>query len=442
MSDTELTVSHALWIKLDLRGLDFNRLAAAIQAEAARAAGVLLGEAMRAIERQARAREPDRWVNRGQSVRKLALPWGQTAVRRTRVKDLRTGQTYNLADRLLGLRPYVRAGAETIRTACELAAVLPYRQARHWWSRLTGLKMSLMAFWRMVQRAGAALAAHQEGSVGEIRPGDPAPVAVRRVYLEADGAWLRRQKARRSRSPTRVPALPSGPRGLLLYLGVSYSKLHENGSGRRNVLDKQITVESRDLRAFGRLWHWQVSRRFDLGRTANQLYLCDGEDGLLRLPRRYFRNALVQLDRFHVHRRLGEAFGLGTPGYRAALTALCRKELGQVYSLLALRGATGRQEVCQEVRTYLQRHRPFLWTHRQWRERTTVNKMGSGVMEKTVETQINRRMKRQGMSWSPQGARRLAKLRVLSADPVSWAAFWSRTGPGLPPRIDRPIRSG
>ena len=35
-------------------------------------------------------------------------------------------------------------------------------------------------------------------------------------------------------------------------------------------------------------------------------------------------------------------------------------------------------------------------------------------------------MKKQGMSWSPHGARRLAKLRVLYPDAPRWDAFWAR----------------
>ena len=105
MSDTELTVSHLLCIKVDVRGLDFNGVVEAIQAEAGEACSELLGQAMRAAERWARQRQPDRWVNRGQQTRRVRLPWGEVAIRRTRVRDQLTGKTYNLGDRLLGLRP-------------------------------------------------------------------------------------------------------------------------------------------------------------------------------------------------------------------------------------------------------------------------------------------------------------------------------------------------
>jgi hypothetical protein len=117
-----------------------------------------------------------------------------------------------------------------------------------------------MNFWRMVQKAGAKLAWHERSSIGEIEPGAPPPRAVRRLYLEADGAWLRRQRRhrRRGEAASRGAMVSTAPRGMLLYVGASYSQLHRTGRGRWNALDKQVSVELQDLRAFGRHWGWQV----------------------------------------------------------------------------------------------------------------------------------------------------------------------------------------
>jgi hypothetical protein len=376
MCDTELTVSYPLTISLQVDGWDFNRVVEAVQTAAKRASDQLLGLALREIERRARQQAPGRWVNRGQGKRRLRVPWGEVTVRRTRVRDRRTGKTYYLADRLLGLRRYVRRGLHEVRLACELAVSMSYRLAHHWWQRLTGRQCSRMNFWRMVQEGGRRLVRREVDDVGEVRTEDPPPRAVRRLYLEADGAWLRRQRPRRAKRSAwgASPCSPrTGPRGFLLYVGASY----------------------------------------------------DGDDGLSRVPGRYFKRALVQLDRFHVHRQLGRAFGLGTRGYRTALSALCAGDLGRVRSLLALRGIGDRRGTCQEVRAYLDRHEKTLYTYREWERRTTVRKMGSGVIEKTIDTHVSRRMKKQGMSWSAKGARHIAKLRALSWNRDRWNAFWS-----------------
>ncbi len=425
MCDTELTVSYPLTISVRADGLDFNGLVQMIETTGKRAMGQLLGLALRAAERQARQREPDRWVNRGQAERRLRVPWGEVTLRRTRVRDRQTGKTYNLADRLVGLRRYVRRGIHEIKLGCELAVSTSYRQAHHWWQRMIGRQCSVMTFWRMVQEGGKRLVRRERDEVGEVRRGDPPPRGVRRLYLEADGAWLRRQRSRRARHHKLGLDRRTDSRGMLVYVGASYSRLEQTGRDRRNAVDKQTLTEVGSVRSFARQWAWQVSRRFDLSRTPNQLYLSDGDDGLSRIPGRYFKEALVQLDRFHVHRQLGRAFGLETEGYRVALSALCSGDLGRVRSLLALRGQGDRSGVCQEVREYLDRHEGVLYTHEEWARRTTVRKMGSGVIEKTIETQINRRMKKQGMSWSPREAQHVSKLRALSWNRDRWEGFWS-----------------
>lgn len=433
MVDTELTVSQPLCVKVRLAELDFNGLMQVVEAAAAEACRQLLGVVVRAVERSALAREPGRFENRGQQTRHIQTRWGRVAVRRTRVRDRRSGRTYNLADSLLGWPKYVRRDPGSVRSACELAVTLPYRPACHWWKRLTGQTSSVMNFWRMVQGGGEALVRCERDEVGEIGAKDPPPQAVSQVYLEADGVWLRRQRSRRRRGnepsagpPCKPGASGMATSGLLLYAGVSYSRLESTGRGRRNAVDKQVCVEAENLPSFGRQWAWQVQRRFDLARTPHQLFVCDGDQGLMRLGRRHFGRALLQIDRFHVHQQLGRTFGLSTRGYHTALRALCRGELNRVRSLLALRGQGSRAAACRETRTYLERHAAHLYTHREWQRRTSVRKMGSGVMEKTIETQINRRMKWQGMSWSASGARRLAKLRVLYRETQRWERFWSR----------------
>ena len=80
------------------------------------------------------------------------------------------------------------------------------------------------------------------------------------------------------------------------------------------------------------------------------------------------------------------------------------------------------------MREYLDRHEEVLYTHEEWWRRTTVRKMGSGVIEKTIETHINRRMKKQGMSWSSAGAEHVSKLRALYWNRDRWEGFWSEQG--------------
>ena len=52
---------------------------------------------------------------------------------------------------------------------------------------------------------------------------------------------------------------------------------------------------------------------------------------------------------------------------------------------------------------------------------------GSGVIEKNIEVQINRRFKRQGRSWTRAGAEHLAQLLWLQSHPADWNHWWQKT---------------
>ena len=52
---------------------------------------------------------------------------------------------------------------------------------------------------------------------------------------------------------------------------------------------------------------------------------------------------------------------------------------------------------------------------------------GSGAIEKNIEVRINRRFKRQGRSWTRDGAEHLAQLLWLQTHPTDWTHWWQKT---------------
>jgi hypothetical protein len=46
------------------------------------------------------------------------------------------------------------------------------------------------------------------------------------------------------------------------------------------------------------------------------------------------------------------------------------------------------------------------------------------VIEHTIDLVVARRMKRQGMVWSRDGAPNVLVLRALLVDPAAWRAWW------------------
>jgi len=97
-------------------------------------------------------------------------------------------------------------------------------------------------------------------------------------------------------------------------------------------------------------------------------------------------------------------------------------------SLLAL-VASGRLDpkVAAETRSFLDLNAPAIWAFRDLAHQGAPPELctrGSGVIEHTIDLLVARRMKRQGMYWSREGANNLLALRSMLLDPPSWRAWW------------------
>jgi len=84
-------------------------------------------------------------------------------------------------------------------------------------------------------------------------------------------------------------------------------------------------------------------------------------------------------------------------------------------------------KVARETLAYLEVNHRAIWAHRTLLARGAPSELctrGSGVIEHTIDLLVARRMKRQGMRWSKEGAHNMLALRSLLLDPPSWRAWW------------------
>ena len=78
---------------------------------------------------------------------------------------------------------------------------------------------------------------------------------------------------------------------------------------------------------------------------------------------------------------------------------------------------------------YIESNFDGLYGSRSLKDRVEAKKVlvsSSGAMEKNIDVVIGRRFKRQGMSWTKEGANNLLKLRILCYDKNDWEEFWER----------------
>ncbi len=84
-------------------------------------------------------------------------------------------------------------------------------------------------------------------------------------------------------------------------------------------------------------------------------------------------------------------------------------------------------KTARETRAFLQLNAPAIWAFRGLLEAGAPPELctrGSGVIEHTIDLVVARRMKRQGMFWSRDGAHNVLVLRALLVAPAAGRAWW------------------
>ena len=82
-----------------------------------------------------------------------------------------------------------------------------------------------------------------------------------------------------------------------------------------------------------------------------------------------------------------------------------------------------------DLASYIENNFDGLYGSRSLKDRVEAKRVlvsSSGAMEKNIDVVIGRRFKRQGMSWTKEGANNLLKLRILRYNRNNWEGFWER----------------
>jgi hypothetical protein len=176
-----------------------------------------------------------------------------------------------------------------------------------------------------------------------------------------------------------------------------------------------------------------VSQRLPEG---NELVcILDGERSLWALICEYFPSAFFVLDIFHVLEHLAkaahcfheenskEARGFVTERLRMLLVGKAGRVIGGLKQMLTKHDlCNSKKYSLNQVIGYLERNRKHM------RYEICLAKgypIGSGVIEGACRNLINDRLELTGMSWTPQGAESIMRLRAVHIN-KDWDAFWTR----------------
>ena len=288
-------------------------------------------------------RDHQRYALLRKSERTLVTSRGELRLKRRMYRDRETGACHIPLDELLGLGARERLSPKVRMHLVSLATQMSYHRAAQVLEQFMP-SVSAMRIWQEVQRLGAeqdeeiAVKRQARYGGGGATAAQAPKRAVSKLYVEADGMWVR-VRGQKKHAEVKI---------VLVYEGKE-----EIGRGRRKLVGRQVVA---GVVSGEEVWEEAVgafSEQWELEKVACCLV---GTDGAAWAKRGVdvFPGAIHRLDLYHLHKKLRSTFGVEQAAYGEVCEALASGQWSRVKEVLRkaerMRRGRAREQVRQLYR--------------------------------------------------------------------------------------------
>jgi hypothetical protein len=347
---------------------------------------------------------------------------GDIRYKRTLYKEKATGKPRYLLDEALKVSKNQRMSLKLAQIMDVLAASGPYRAAKDSLSKLLGINLSHEALRQNVIREGKRLEEQETGEHKKMialeyeMPKDIPEV----VYTEADATYIRRQnKGKKKRG-----------RHLEVKAGIGYTgKEARYDGGKRESKKLTRKMVYADIKAGRNEFLNRLSciteKTFGLSAIKKSYFGSDGDNWIKEGKEAYFGRAVYLLCSFHLFRNLRKALPGKKQSQRRLKKLFETKQIDKVLTRLkrlikAIRNRKVKAKLV-EFRGYVKNNREGI--EASMNVRMDKNIESAGAIEPNIDKLIAQRFKGRGMSWSPDGAQALLKIRQTIIN-GQWDDWW------------------
>lgn len=284
---------------------------------------------------------------------------------------------------------------------------MSYRECAAKVSRMTGLSISAMGVWNVIQALGAKVCEEEKELVdahkaGKIQGTREVPV----LFEEADGVYIKLQgKDRKS----------SGQNKAEIKVGIAYDGWKKTGKNRYELPNKVVVAGFAKAKEFHECREAAIAETFNLDEVSQRILNADGAAWIKKVKD---RSTCFQLDVFHKNKAVKEK--IHNNRARSSIMELlenCKIEELFKYLEIYRDSLSDDKEIedANELLDYYKNNREGLIPYQKQGLELPENPEGleyrnMGTMENHVWSVIARRMKHNHTSWSRRGGNHLAKI--------------------------------
>ena len=284
---------------------------------------------------------------------------------------------------------------------------MSYRDCAKELREKTGLSISTMGVWNIIQSLGQKLSDEEavlvsEHKAGHLKGEGKAPV----LFEEADGVWLSLQGEEK-----RKRKFPKAE----MKLSIAYNGWKDEGQGRYRLNGKVVTAGFTKATEFHKIREAQIAKEYDLDETEVRIMNGDGAGWIKKVPD---KSTHFQLDPFHRNKSIRE--NISHAKARKDLYDLLEEgNTEQLFGYLKIyRDSLENDEEIERAEaliTYFKENEDGLLPYHKQGLKLPESPKGleyrdMGTMESHVWSIIAKRMKHNHTSWSINGGNHLAKI--------------------------------
>lgn len=309
-----------------------------------------------------------------------------------------------LLDEVLGMVGKDHMSAAAKRLALEMGTSMSFRRSAEVLAKASAVRLSHQTIWKLTGRVADPYLQKADREIrnlletGELPEGEGKKAAC--LLLEADGVMLSLQRQRAKKAEVK--------------LGIAYEGWTQVGKDRYATVNKTIYGDLCGTEEYWAGMTVKLAKSYDLAGLGRSVLGGDGaswvKEGCEHL------GSIFQLDRYHLNRELRAALGADNAAIAAVRWCCEQGEIERACELVCEAAQRKKGEEAKKISRlsrYLRDNAPGLRDYRLDLGRWGAGLRRTGAMEGNVDKLVVRRMKNQGMSWSPQGIRRMLCVRFL-----------------------------
>ena len=335
-----------------------------------------------------------------------------------------TNKCVYLADELLHMKEVGQVSGGIIELIVKNISEVSYRVCTEMINNMTGLSISGVAVWNIVQQLGEEIKQYEKEKVEaykdeKLKAGEKETPTI---YQEADGIMIytqgkdREEQIENYKKEHPNEEVPKKVRNIEIKLGMTYEGWKEIGKNRYALVGKEYVAGYMTGEEMADITNANLHSKYDMSKVELRVLNSDGGSWIKRL---LTAKAIYQADSYHLKEKI-------TTHVRDIEDSEYLKMIEYVEELkYKYDGEIEEVEKLNELQRYLKKRKETMKRYKDfdgikqklktYSKKTGLKYRNMGCQESNNYCRLTRRMKKKRMSWSKNGSENIAKVITFYA---------------------------